>query len=214
MQADSSTPRVSPSRVLLRTSTRANGRRSHRRGRWGIVVALACLLFSLTVHTAGALPYDARGADGGWRPDNNDHTFCLGVNPFPDEFFWNALHGMANLDDQTVMYDTYVGACTAVTDVVLTYVNSDRVGWAGYYTCDQANSANECERSTARINGYQMFGQSWDYSATSCHEVGHSVGLSHGFVGNCMMPSAFTHNEWYFQFYDQDQVRQINCRCQ
>lgn len=212
MHGSRSTARSSLSLVLHRKSTRAAGRRNRRPGRWGIIAALVSLLLSLTIHTASALPYDTRNADGGWRPDNNDHTFCFG-GTIPQDVFWLTLHGFATLDDQTVMWDTYVGTCTSVTDVVVTYINAPSLGWAGYYECNGSNSANECESATIWLNDYQL-NVDWDWTATSCHEVGHTVGLSHGWLNDCMMPSAFTTPDWWYQFYSPDQVRQINCRCQ
>lgn len=142
----------------------------------------ASALFALTgialgTGVASADVYADGYPDSGFRPDNSEHTYCWGSNYDGTTARDAANYAMNNLDNQTTMYDNFIsGGCSSITDArwIKTTDNVD-----GYYQCLSFNSAGECESAHVAINPNNMGGWA-DWKQTACHEVGHSVGLTHG----------------------------------
>lgn len=194
---------------------RARNRRSwwaSIRRKSAIVLAFMALVMGTALPSAGADPYNAGPTQGGRVPDNWDHTFCIS-GTFPSSVFWHAVYGMANLDDQSGPFvDTYVDNCTPLTDVILTYSNDSAWGVYGAYQCQTFNSAGECEQARVWLNDPKL---TYDYQwkSTSCHETGHSGGLTHS-SNSCMTAyGKDVTTAYWFLLYHQHHVDHLNCRC-
>jgi hypothetical protein len=117
-------------------------------------------------------PFSAQGC----LPDNFDHWFCFSgvVNDNLRTAFTAA---MANLDNQTSYRDLLDTSCDNQTDIVV--IQDTSLGSRGSYVCIIEDAAGNCERSHIRLNPNNLATAN-DRVKTSCHEIGHSVGLKHG----------------------------------
>jgi hypothetical protein len=142
----------------------------------GALVAL--MSSSILVGAAIADDYAVGPPNSGYKPDNGDHTYCWNSTFADSQNAKDASqYAMNNLDGQTTMFDTFISSgCTSVTDA--RFIKTTEPG-DGYHQCLGFNSAGECETAHVAINFGNM--TSWaDWKQTACHEVGHSVGLTHG----------------------------------
>jgi hypothetical protein len=140
--------------------------------------------------------------DSGFEPDTSNHSYC-----WADSFTWQQAReasdaAMRNLDRQTAMTQSKVD-CSSLTDAV--WQRTTDSGVDGSYTCQAFNSAGECERAAVRINFNNMNSNN-DWKQTSCHELGHSVGLTHVST-DCMGTSSNN------LVYSTHHVNHINCKC-
>lgn len=120
--------------------------------------------------------------DSGFRPDNSEHTYCWGANFTNSTGRTNASGAMGWLDTRSSpMYDTYMQPCSSNTDV--RWIQDTDGAGDGEYLCEDL-SGDTCYRATAAIR-YAGMSSSNDWKQTSCHELGHSVGLTH-FSADCM----------------------------
>lgn len=154
---------------------------------------------------AYGLPQDG-WADGppasGFRPDTSDHTYCWGNGFEAPKARDASVYAATNLDNQTAMTTSKIG-CTSLTDAV--WLKTGDPGVDGSYTCVEFNSAGECERALTRLNPSNMSSDS-DWKQSACHELGHSVGLTHK-NGSCLGtdPSVIK--------YSSHHVDHVNCKC-
>ncbi|MCZ7534624.1 MAG: hypothetical protein M5T61_00920 [Acidimicrobiia bacterium] len=92
-----------------------------------------------------------------------------------------------NLDNQTTMYDTYMGNCSQNTDAI--WVRETNPAYYGSYTCEDFNQNGTCEKGIVRLNFDTLSrddGGSIDlWKSVACQELGHSVGLTHA-SNDCM----------------------------
>lgn len=147
------------------------------------LTTLGLVLLSGTMSTAD--PFGIGGSTGGWRPDNFTHTFCHGPN-LDVALFDNVDGRMSNLDVQTSFTDSLV-ACDSATDVVFLDANLSGT-LRGQYVCQQL-IGSVCEDSEVTLDPAQLNigdNDEHDTSKTACHEIGHSVGLTHGGTTDCM----------------------------
>lgn len=118
--------------------------------------------------------YGASNAEG-CLPDDFNHTYCF--SGFFDEGLRAAFLGaMGNLHSDTDYFIEFVESCDNLTDIIVFEdVTVDR----GAYQCIIANAAGNCERAHIGLNLANLPTPE-DRTKTSCHEIGHSVGLKHG----------------------------------
>lgn len=148
-----------------------------------VVVVIGVLVLSVfsAAQTARADIYGTGGSGSGYKPDNSAHTFCFDPSYSSITGQNNARASAGTLDNQTTMFDTQVPSCTGTSDALWrrTYDGVD-----GSYTCLALNGAGECESSAVRVNFENMDSYD-DWRQTTCHELGHSVGLNHA-SDDCM----------------------------
>lgn len=128
---------------------------------------------------AGADPYGTNAEDTGAFPDSNPHTYCLGASlssSATDEWIAH----MNYLEAATDINSSGPSDCTGSTDVIGQNVNlpgaqmglTDCIEFAGFV----------CDRSRAQIDESYIAQQRYPITTrrkTICHEVGHTVGLTH-----------------------------------
>lgn len=148
---------------------------------------MAFMMIVTAVLASVALPAQRASADAfggcygaftaqGCLPDNFSHTFCFSgiVNQNLRTAFTQA---MQNLDIQTKYSDVFLESCDAVTDVIV--IQDVTLDARGQYGCFQKTASGLCDRSHIRLNPNNITSAN-DRLKTSCHEIGHSVGLKHG----------------------------------
>ena len=143
---------------------------------------LVTLLGLALVSPALADNYGNGDGSAGLRPDNSLHTFCFaanydGSNP-PDA----AGQSMTNLVNETTMTKERVD-CGGDTDARFTIAQLGPFA-DGRWTC-LTGSGNYCNHALLEFDTSNI-GSPNDWRQTTCHEVGHSVGLAHGDGNDCM----------------------------
>jgi len=121
--------------------------------------------------------------------DNAEHTYCWAGNFDSTNFRDAAKYAMENLDAQTDFYDNKMANCTANTDIVWTEFTVS--GVRGRYECEALSGWN-CGQARIYINRAEINSSSdpeLNRKKTSCHEVGHSGGVSHAETGDDCMKS-------------------------
>jgi len=154
-----------------------------------------------------------------------NHTYCFrGTWMMQNR---NLAHdAMRVLDAQTDMTVAFEARCTPTTDVVFIFDRSLTHAYGTNYCVRLHSTPYTCTQSEVRVNfdiirqdgvaegaadGFIMHQARW----TLCHEIGHSVGLTHSPDGkDCMRyanwnPALFTSQ---YQRYSPEHVRHINSR--
>lgn len=138
-------------------------------------------------------------------PDNFNHTYCF------DGAGWSTARRavvntqMANLDTQTSYFDTFPipTGCFPTTDLAF-QVTTLPPGVRGDWRCQLWNNGvdgvpnsgdDRCEGAIIRISSSAVvLPDDHQRRKTTCHEIGHSVGLAHGttsdFWTDCMRSGA------------------------
>ncbi len=131
-------------------------------------------LFAVVMPTASADPGFIDGP-----PDKGLHTWCYhdvgSLQTVMDA-------SMTRLRDQTVVDTAYHPSCTAHTDVRWVQGPTPYPDYIGWTECKVWNENYYCDRY--RVTLYkglmdQTPNPSAQYDITACHELGHSVGVSH-----------------------------------
>lgn len=147
----------------------------------------------------------------GWVTDGNPHRWCYGDSTVGYPTLRDSMaYAINNLDSQTEVNSPDSEACSAEVDIKFARGSAD--GGRGLWQCVQYyyGSVDICYRSTITINTIQIQNDGGPYELnlrkTTCHEVGHSVGLDHHAI-DCMIsgPIASGH-----QTYAPEHVGAIN----
>lgn len=166
----------------------------------------ALFVLSTSVSSSTA---DAFGTNTSETPplaDNSIHNYCfVGIT----ESFWlNPLTAAMNkLASQTVMTTGIQYSCNEDADVRFFKVNSAYIGNnLGLSYCNEwTNTPGICAGFHVLLNADFLTSTSYRQK-TACHEVGHTVGLSHGQAyGGCMITGLSTLN-----YYSEHHVAHIN----
>lgn len=182
--------------LALGGGSRRGRSRAHR-------AALLLALSSLGLASAAlADPYSDGPPNGGYKPDNREHTYCFSPSYDGDNPHTGANYAMDNLDAQTVMFDNKVPDCTENTDArfFIAELSGD-----GDYLCTDLVSGI-CYSARLRFDRSNITSLN-DWKQTACHEVGHSAGLSHGDGSDCM---GTQHDDPNDREYDGHHVNHIN----
>lgn len=147
---------------------------------------------------ATADPFGVGPPNAGWFADNANHSWCT-YGSFVSTWYNPIRDSMYTLDVTTDMTRTYVSVCDSATDVQfhLSTSSSMGAGVLGTYNClVTVTSANRCGAARIRLNT-DLLDTFSRRMKTSCHEVGHSVGLTHtSAYGGCMV-SGYSNNNTY-----------------
>jgi hypothetical protein len=140
--------------------------------------------------SATADPFGTYTFDTGPKADGANHTWCeYRVNWIPSWFdpFDDA---MSYLDSHTDMTTNRVYPCTEDTDILFSVRDSEVLGsnTRGVSFCVDLNAATlVCNSSHVQLNSDLLLTYT-QRRKTSCHEIGHTVGLSHAPTGDdCMI---------------------------
>lgn len=163
--------------------------------------AIVCLGF-LVAAPAMADEWGSQDGNTGAHPDEDPHSYCLGSSVSADleenidAAAWNAL-------DPTQVNVNYSSTCQLTgageTDVVWTQGNiaSGALAWTD---CDDYESdppTNQCDQNYVRVDlatVNQGVDDEIDQTITTCHEFGHTAGLSHGSTQDDCMENVSTSN--------------------
>jgi hypothetical protein len=119
--------------------------------------------------------------------DNYQHTYCWGDNFDGDNWRDAAKYAMENLAAQSDFWDYKDADCHSESDVV--WVMFNEPGVRGRYNCVEDRGEN-CEKARVLLHAAEINDDDdpeLNRKKTSCHEVGHSGGLSHSDdVADCM----------------------------
>lgn len=155
------------------------------RGKSAFLAVLFTTGLLLNGEPSSADVYIGGPPDSGTKADTFDHTYCWGGSFGATALRNAATNAMNNLDTQTLYTDTFTSSCSSLTDVV--WESSTTISARGDQTCLATNSVGECEQSRLRLNPNQLT-DDINRRKTACHELGHSVGLTHD--PGCMVSGA------------------------
>lgn len=179
----------------------------------------ALVAAALIASPGGAISIDAARADTlsntcrQWYPgaqvsnmipcqsDDRNVDFCT-VYPWPSIIGDRFGEAMANLDAQTVLYDTYMNPCGTQTDLGghLSGQSGELVlpsNWLGLSLCTKLlwPAGAKCDQASIIFAPYHpnfsalsAASRAIAWRNTLCHEIGHGLGLPHdGPSGGCMV---------------------------
>lgn len=178
-----------------------------------ISAALAAIALGLVLLPAGATPATADAfnqcdSDTGCLPDNKTHTYCFSTFfSIYDNMREAAHYAMGNLADQTSYTRNFEDECSNLTDII--WIRDPDMSYLGLYDCRYFNDADECEQAYVYLNPEKLEDDPHRKS-TACHEVGHSVGLTHHWDqsdDDCMLSGPVT-----FKKYNAHHREHINSR--
>lgn len=152
--------------------------RSAARGRRARIAGLMAVLAAFLVPLSGTATADTPQPDG--PPDGGDHSWCY-LDSFNQETAADA--AMTRLRNQTDVTTNFPGSCLEHTDVRWRQDNlADAYGeaecrtrWAGSDDCDTYRLTLDMGEINAAPRPVDQ------RSKTSCHELGHTVGVRHYF---------------------------------
>jgi predicted Zn-dependent protease len=170
-----------------------------------LIIALA-LLLSLGTTSVYADDFGTYTQDTGPFADNSIHNYCI-VGSLPSYWTSPMEAAMTNLDNQTVMTTGVQFACNDDADVTFFRVDSSIMGNnLGLSFCNKwTHISGVCAGAYVLLNSDYLVNTSYRHK-TACHEVGHTVGLTHGSAyGGCMISGLSTLNT-----YSTHHVNHIN----
>lgn len=180
-----------------------------------VALALAALLAPPISAPSAADSYAYGYPNSGFVPDAYPHSWCWGATP-PDVYWRGAMEDAVwYLDvwtDAEAPHDD--AACGEGVDMI-TEIRELGGTMRGEYSCEIL-SAGICYEADIGIDNdlpdYQQ------RRKTMCHEIGHSVGLTHGITANnhtytdCMRSGAVpSGTQW--RVYSQQHLDHISCLC-
>lgn len=181
----------------------------HGGGLW--LLALTCGLGLLLMTGGGSAYADTFPGNADHRvADGSVHTYCPTSSFVFEEKKQVAEYAMYYLDATTDMSDS-AGSCQNSTDVW--WFNANLTGsLRGSRVCAVAASSTVCDRSNVSLDFQQLdIGSNdwYDRRKTSCHELGHSVGLNHDSSG-CMISGEVPSTATSWLRYNSHDVGHIN----
>lgn len=180
----------------------------------------SALVLSLILPSATALadPFGSLDTTVGTGPkaDSFRHTYCFGVG-FDANLQDNASYAMqTSLDAATDMEDLYLATCGATTTDVFFLDANLPPGWRGSYGCVVWVSApTVCDSADVTLDPAEInvgSNDEEDTTKSACHEVGHSVGLTHhdSPYDDCMLKGEIPNTNVQYRSYSAHHVGHIN----
>ena len=165
-------------------------------------VASLLLTFSAMAVPAHADAYGTCTADTGCRPDSYSHNYCFNSATSGD-FLSATRSAMAYLDSRTTL-SAPENTCDTNTDVLMSSTTS--ISGRGEYLRLRFESGSTCNSARVRMNPNQLDSLA-QARKTACHEIGHSVGPTHGNTTDCLISGWST-----LSTYNQHHTDHINAR--
>ena len=152
------------------------------------IVALSILGMAISPSIARADIFGGGPPDSYYYADNSLHMYCFDLNYIAA---WQnpMIDALTNLQNQTNVTVQESVTCSADTDVAFMVKNgSFWAGIRGQTACRKfAQQAGVCAGSIIVLNS-DLLNDYQNRRKTACHELGHSVGLSHAATGDdCMI---------------------------
>jgi hypothetical protein len=177
------------------------------------VALVASAMPSQNVVTARADVFGPYSADSGPFADNYIHTWCEGLANYIPIWRDSMQDAMDYLDAQTVMTTGSPQTCNNSTDIWYDVYGSDVLGYyvRGLSVCRiDLTSEGVCGSAVLAMNR-DLLTTYMDRRKTSCHEIGHTVGLAHSSqltsTSDCMISGNYT-----FTFLNSHHKDHINSR--
>lgn len=169
----------------------------------------ATALAASVVGTAAADAFGTGGADTGWLADSRVHTYCHGIGTTGPTREDIVDYAMRTLASTTVMSRSFQSACTLNTDAIWQF-GTIAPNVRGRYNCLD-RTGNVCNRATLKIDP-ALTGNMVNHRKTACHELGHSVGLTHRSADfyQCMTNGAAPSDHITYRRYRAHHVDHIN----
>lgn len=183
--------------------------------RCALLLSLSALALS-SAQIAVADEWGTNTKNTGAHPDGGIHGYCYSASVSEDlksgirEAEWSALH---NGTDTEVNYDStckYSGS--GETDVVWFQTNLP-YGKRGTTFCEDFDGSHcdqfyiDIDLAEINVGSYDEY----DEAKTTCHELGHSVGLTHGSTyGGCMVSGEVPGTSVQYRRYSPHHVWHIN----
>lgn len=180
-----------------------------------IVSVLSLVLLTLSVNPANADPFGTGGPDTGDLADSVIHTYCYSSayeaqdRDNSEYAFWTSLDAAT---DMIARNDTGSTNCTTDADVCVQDGNLP-AGVRGSHICISYASAHVCNHSEVTVDPAEIFigaNDEEDLTKTLCHEIGHSVGLTHGGLTDCMRNGEIPDPGVVWRSYDAHHKGHIN----
>jgi hypothetical protein len=176
----------------------------------------AGLLVALVGSPASADPFGTWTSDTGPFADGVGHTYCWGSG-FDAALQDNATAALANLDAQTEMFDSFQATCNVVTTDIYFFDANLPAGVRGSTRCVTWKTYGVvCDSFDIEIDPAEInigSDDEADTTKTLCHEVGHSVGLSHlAPQDDCMISGEMPSTAAQWRKYSAHHVSHINGR--
>jgi hypothetical protein len=163
-------------------------------------------------------PWGTGTSATGDHPDGGNHTYCYAAglsSALTANIQYAENTSLAASTDASVSKDTpCIGDAAAQTDVVWFSSNGLENGVRGRTQCMRFNpSTGYCDRNhvildLAEINEGSNDG--YDQTKTACHELGHTVGLTHGGSSDCMLNGERPSTATQYQNYNAHHRGHIN----
>lgn len=167
--------------VRGRTSLRLNGIAA----RAGVLCLGVGLLVGLLAGSARANQYGIGPPHAGWLPNSANHTYCWGSTFTSGTYRSIATARMNYLASATAMNVQFGSTCGAGTNVRFELFSNPNIGTRGYYEC-LTMAGGICYAAVVALNT-ALLTDTNNREKTTCHEIGHSVGLIHGTSTDCML---------------------------
>jgi hypothetical protein len=156
----------------------------------GIASAVILSGYFFLPSSASADPFGTHTDVTGPKANGSNHTWCEYMVNWIPSWFDPFDDAMTYLDTHTDMTTTRVYPCTTSTDILYSVQYSKDLGanTRGLSRCFNFNVALQvCNSSFVALNG-DLLSTYTQRRKTSCHEIGHTVGLSHANTGDdCMI---------------------------
>lgn len=154
-------------------------------------VTVAAAVLVAVAPQAMADPWGTGTTDTGATPDGGSHAYCtneLGADSLLPNINYVMTQALGAMTDATVVQHTLCDFLHPQTDV--RWLEDDLTGASGFTICAAMNpDNNNCDRNDVTLDLASInvgSNDDDDQSQTACHELGHTVGLSHA-TTDCMM---------------------------
>ncbi|MEY4390936.1 MAG: hypothetical protein RLZZ400_679 [Actinomycetota bacterium] len=178
-----------------------------------IAILAACCLSLLAVSEARGDDFGTNTSDTGPFADDASHTWCEGHLNYVPSWFDPMQDAMDNLDSQTDMTTGAPTSCYTSTDIWYDVYGSSVLGLnvRGRSMCRVALTVGTvCGSFIVQLNSDLLSTYS-SRRKTACHEIGHTVGLSHSSIltstSDCMISGDYT-----FHTLNSHHVSHINSK--